>query len=164
MINMQFIEASFKDIQIIQQLATEIWWDHYPSIIGEKQVEFMLGAMYDQSSLEKQMKEGHQFYLAVQGKEVLGFSSIKEEGVGEWFLNKFYLKTNQQNQGLGSAFYNFLVEKTAAEKFRLQVNRQNYKAINFYFKNGFIIEKVADFDIGSGYFMNDFIMLWNKRK
>jgi ribosomal protein S18 acetylase RimI-like enzyme len=42
---------------------------------------------------------------------------------------------------------------------RLQVNRQNYKAINFYFRNGFIIESIADFDIGDGYFMNDFIML-----
>jgi hypothetical protein len=36
----------------------------------------------------------------------------------------------------------------------------NYKAINFYFKNGFTIEKVADFDIGDGYFMNDFVMIW----
>ena len=43
---------------------------------------------------------------------------------------------------------------------RLQVNRQNYKAINFYFKVGFVIERVADFDIGDGYFMNDFVMVY----
>ena len=43
---------------------------------------------------------------------------------------------------------------------RLTVNRQNYKSINFYFKNGFVIEKTADFDIGSGYFMNDFVMVY----
>jgi ribosomal protein S18 acetylase RimI-like enzyme len=42
---------------------------------------------------------------------------------------------------------------------RLQVNRQNYTAINFYFKLGFTIERVADFDIGHGFFMNDFVML-----
>jgi len=42
---------------------------------------------------------------------------------------------------------------------RLQVNRQNYKAVNFYFKMGFIIESVGDFDIGGGYFMNDFVMV-----
>ena len=40
------------------------------------------------------------------------------------------------------------------------VNRMNYKAVNFYFKSGFTIEKVADFDIGDGYFMNDFVMIW----
>jgi diamine N-acetyltransferase len=42
---------------------------------------------------------------------------------------------------------------------RLTVNRKNFKAINFYFKNGFIIESVKDFDIGNGYLMEDFVML-----
>jgi hypothetical protein len=40
------------------------------------------------------------------------------------------------------------------------VNRQNYKAINFYFKLGFKIQTVADFDIGNGYVMNDFVMVF----
>jgi ribosomal protein S18 acetylase RimI-like enzyme len=42
---------------------------------------------------------------------------------------------------------------------RLNVNRQNYKSINFYFKLGFKIEKVVDIDLDKGYQMNDFIML-----
>ena len=45
---------------------------------------------------------------------------------------------------------------------RLTVNRQNFKSVNFYFKNGFTIERVADFDIGNGYVMNDFVMMWKK--
>ena len=161
---MQFIEATFDDISVIQHLATEIWWDHYPEIIGEAQVKFMLSAMYDESSLEKQMRQGDQFFLVKIGEEVLGFASISMKEEGEWFLNKFYLKTNEQNKGVGTEFFRFLREITGALTFRLQVNRQNFKAINFYFKNGFVIEKVADFDIGGGYFMNDFIMLWQKRK
>jgi hypothetical protein len=36
----------------------------------------------------------------------------------------------------------------------------NYKSVNFYFRLGFIIEKTTDIDIGDGYFMNDFIMLY----
>jgi hypothetical protein len=27
---------------------------------------------------------------------------------------------------------------------------------------GFVIERVADFDIGDGYFMNDFVMLYRR--
>ena len=42
---------------------------------------------------------------------------------------------------------------------RLTVNRKNHIAINYYFKNGFMIEEVKDFDIGDGYEMNDFVML-----
>ena len=45
---------------------------------------------------------------------------------------------------------------------RLTVNRKNFKAINFYFKQGFIIEEVKDFDIGNNYEMNDFIMLYKR--
>jgi hypothetical protein len=38
----------------------------------------------------------------------------------------------------------------------------NVASINFYFKNGFKIEKWADFEIGNGYEMNDYIMLWKQ--
>ena len=38
---MQFIQASYQEIDKIIELAQKIWRDHYPSIIGEEQVEFM---------------------------------------------------------------------------------------------------------------------------
>ncbi|MDB5281655.1 MAG: N-acetyltransferase, partial [Bacteroidota bacterium] len=46
-----------------------------------------------------------------------------------------------------------------SKSIRLQVNRLNYKAVNFYFKVGFIIEAVGDFNIGADYYMNDFVMI-----
>ena len=55
-----------------------------------------------------------------------------------------------------------LLKLLKPEELRLTVNRQNFKSINFYFKNGFKIEQVADFDIGNGYVMNDFVMVWRK--
>jgi ribosomal protein S18 acetylase RimI-like enzyme len=39
----------------------------------------------------------------------------------------------------------------------LQVNRHN-KAKDFYTKIGFTIKEEKDFDIGNGYFMNDYVM------
>ena len=77
-----------------------------------------------------------------------------------FFIHKFYVDTQTQRTGVGRAFFDFLLKEFKPEVIRLQVNRMNYKAINFYFKNGFVIEKVADFDIGDGYFMNDFVMIW----
>jgi ribosomal protein S18 acetylase RimI-like enzyme len=53
----------------------------------------------------------------------------------------------------------YIVDIRNPKTIRLTVNRQNYKSINFYFKNGFKIERVEDFDIGSGFWMNDFIMI-----
>jgi ribosomal protein S18 acetylase RimI-like enzyme len=54
-----------------------------------------------------------------------------------------------------------ITEKVKNYKIKLTVNRQNFKAINFYFKNGFTIESVEDFDIGESYLMNDFVMVKN---
>jgi ribosomal protein S18 acetylase RimI-like enzyme len=47
--------------------------------------------------------------------------------------------------------------KKNAKALQLQVNRFN-KAKEFYEKLGFTVIKTADFDIGNGYFMNDYVM------
>jgi ribosomal protein S18 acetylase RimI-like enzyme len=146
----------------INELATVIWNEHYVPIIGNEQVDYMLQWMYDINSLQNQHEEGHIFYIIESEGNELGFISIKEEGTGDWFLNKFYVLTQKQRNGLGSALFKFIVDEHPIDCIRLQVNRQNYKAINFYFKLGFVIEKVDDFDIGNGYFMNDFVMIWNR--
>jgi hypothetical protein len=46
----------------------------------------------------------------------------------------------------------------------LQVNRRNIKAVNFYFKKGFIIDRAEDFDCGGGYTMDDFFMIRKQEK
>jgi ribosomal protein S18 acetylase RimI-like enzyme len=66
----------------------------------------------------------------------------------------------KHRRGIGAgALHEVVKYYPKAQRMRLQVNRQNYTAINFYFKLGFTIERVADFDIGHGFFMNDFVML-----
>ena len=158
--NLQLSYADEKDITTIQALAHEIWNDHYPAIIGQEQVDYMLERMYSASSMLKQMHDGQAFFLVMENKIPMGFASVEKQDLGKYFLNKCYIKTSVQRGGIGSWVIRTILEKyTDCNELRLQVNRQNYKAINFYFKMGFVIEQVADFDIGDGYFMNDFIML-----
>jgi len=107
--------------------------------------------------LKQQLEQGHVFFNA----ENLGFISVQPMEDG-WFLNKLYVMPDLQRSGVGRALLDFAINEFDIKTLRLQVNRQNYKAINFYFKYGFIIEKVADFDIGDGYQMNDFIMVWGR--
>jgi ribosomal protein S18 acetylase RimI-like enzyme len=90
-----------------------------------------------------------------------GFISISTRDNRDFFLHKFYILQENQNIGLGTEVFKKLFEELyKPETIRLTVNRQNYKSINFYFKLGFKIEKVAEFDIGDGYFMNDFVMVY----
>ena len=94
---------------------------------------------------------------------MVGFISVNSKKKGEWFLNKFYINQLKAKKGIGSKVFDLLLELTNPKKITLTVNRQNYKSINFYFKKGFKIEKVADFEIGKNYVMNDFVMAWRKK-
>lgn len=159
--NLHLENASVENISEIQQLAEEIWHAHYTDIIGKDQVEYMLGRFYSTEAMKGQMLGGQQFYCVRDGDLALGFAAVESHGGGKYFLNKLYMGTERQRGGMASWTMKALrADLGDVIEMRLQVNRQNYKAINFYFKEGFVIEKVADFDIGDGYFMNDFVMLW----
>lgn len=151
--------CSKEDTGKIAELAGLIWNQHYRSIISEEQINYMLSNMYNHQSLLQQMQEKkHLFYFVVYAGTTIGFLSVNEVSPGAWFLNKFYINQTQAAQGIGTAAFEAILKLHHIKKIELTVNRQNYKAINFYFKNGFKIKEVADFDIGNGYFMNDFVM------
>lgn len=165
------IPAKESDIGAISTMASEIWNLHYPAIIGQTQVDYMLNKMYSPEALKQQMQQGQQFFIlqTEDGQQPCGYLSVSESPSSEstfnnkLFIHKFYIHPAKQKAGIGMAAFQSLLEQfPLIKEIRLQVNRQNYTAINFYFKAGFKIEQVADFDIGDGYFMNDFIMLWKK--
>ena len=146
---------------LIANLAKEIWYAHYIPIIGQQQVDYMLDKFYADASLCQQMSEGQTFYLIEKENEVIGFVSVSEKEKGDWFIHKFYIQAKQQGKGAGKEVFQKLLDIISPVKtIRLTVNRKNYKSINFYFKNGFVIEKVEDFDIGEGYLMEDFVMVF----
>ncbi len=105
------------------------------------------------------MEKGEEYFLAYTSNEPVGYASIEWQGK-HYYLHKFYLDVAKHSNGIGKQFFDFLLTQIDASKpIKLQVNRANFKAVNFYFKIGFVIESVGDFDIGGGYFMNDFVMV-----
>lgn len=145
-------------------MAEIIWMHHYPSIIGEEQTAYMLQRNYSREALAQQQAEGQLFFWIcdANGSEIgfMGVSSTESAGL---FIHKFYIMPEAQGQGAGKkAFQALLAQFPETEWISLQVNRQNFKSINFYFSLGFKISSVADFDIGSGWQMNDFIMQWRR--
>jgi GNAT superfamily N-acetyltransferase len=154
--------VSETEIEKIADLAKIIWQKHYPPIIGQAQVDYMLKTMYDPESLLIQINEkGQQFYFIIFENETIGFISVTNEKGGCWMLNKFYVLEEDAGKGIGTKILEELKKIIQPKKIRLTVNRNNFKSINFYFKNGFRIDAVAQFDIGEGYIMDDFIMVWN---
>ncbi|MCW3086051.1 MAG: GCN5-related N-acetyltransferase [Bacteroidetes bacterium] len=158
--NITYKKAERSDFKIIAALAEKIWRKHYITIITMEQIDYMLDKMYSEQSLLKQVEEGNQFTLVYVDKVPAGYISVSTTDNKKYFLHKFYVDQQEQAKGVGSKFLKYIEQSLPAlETIELTVNRKNYIAINFYFKNGFVIKDVADFDIGNNYFMNDFIMI-----
>jgi ribosomal protein S18 acetylase RimI-like enzyme len=159
--NYSFRPATEDDAAAISQLGRKIWHEHYPAIISHEQIEFMLGNRYSTGAIIKGMNRGEQYYLAFSENDAkpIALADIELKG-DNYFLHKFYVDVAQHRAGIGTQFFSYIMARIDYHRFiRLQVNRLNFKAINFYFKMGFIIESTGDFDIGGGYYMNDFVML-----
>lgn len=154
-------KATIDDIALIRELTFRVWPQTYSSILSQEQIDYMLDMMYSESSLKKQMTEGKcQFLVIYEDGKPVGFASYSEGEPARWKLNKIYVLPNQHGKGTGKYLINYIIEeikKQNATALFLQVNRYN-NAKDFYERLGFMVIKTVDFDIGNGYFMNDYVM------
>ena len=152
--------ASSADIPLIRELTFKVWPQTYSAIITKEQIDFMLEMMYSEASLTDQMNNGNQFIIINDTNEPVGFAAYQEIEPSLFKLHKIYILAKQQGKGTGKFLINHIIhiiKQLGAVSLQLQVNRDN-KARFFYEKNGFTIIQEADFDIGNGFFMNDYVM------
>ena len=148
-----------EELKVVRALAYDIWPQVYDYMISQDQISYMLSSMYDLNQLKQQWLEGVKFVvLEVEGIPQ-GFVAFeeKEECI---FLQKLYLRPEMQGKGYGKKMLQVAIDfATDCKKpfIELTVNRNN-KFLNFYLSNGFQIKDEKDFDIGGGYFMNDYIL------
>jgi N-acetylglutamate synthase-like GNAT family acetyltransferase len=154
--------AGVEDILIIQEIAYKVWPDVYTSILPDGQVDYMLRLIYSVDSLKDQMQHlQHHFLILEQDGIAVGFASYSREKDRLFKLNKLYVLTQLQRNGLGEMLLARVVadaRKLDANALMLTVNRNNLNAKLFYEKRGFIVSRELKMDIGEGYFMDDLIM------
>lgn len=155
--------AELKDLEIIRQLAFEIWPFAYGDILSTSQITYMLDKIYSLPSLEHQFSIlKHQFIIVLEKEAPVAFASFSqhENNPLAFHLNKIYVLPNQQGKNIGKKILDYVINKiknAGASALQLNVNRNN-KAIDFYKKQGFRIIREEDIDIGEGFFMNDYVM------
>ncbi len=151
--------ATAVELPILESLAREIWPHTYADIITTEQMDFMLNWMYSTETLITQQKDGHEFYILQKDSKDIGFLAIEQTG-DELKVNKVYVLPTAQGLGAGKKLMDKAIERAKAKQCTyifLQVNRVN-KAKFFYDKLGFTIRREEKFDIGHGFFMDDYVM------
>ena len=161
-------KATLADIPLINRLAWIVFPHTYKELLSPEQIEFMMEWMYSLPNLEKQLSEGHVYYIAMLGDEPCGYVSVQyegetPEGKAQFHLHKIYIMPAHQGKGLGRILFNQVLDfakNTASGKpitIELNMNRDN-PALHFYQHLGLKILRSGDFHIGNGYYMNDYIL------
>jgi GNAT superfamily N-acetyltransferase len=166
-------QATLEDRAFIRSVSERTWPSTYGHIISQEQIDFMLEWMYSDTSLEEQFNKGHQFYIANLNGSDIGFCSVSKEveaiSLNEaepvmnaiaYKLNKLYVLPDAHGTGSGKALLQKAITVAQTEggsSLFLQVNKHN-TAYTFYLKQGFVKEAEFKFDIGNGFFMDDYVM------
>lgn len=164
---LKLVRAQLKDIETIQGLADVAFRDTYKDIHAPYQTEYMLNMMYSAESLNEQIcGQGKDFFLIEDGETIVGYASLERDGMATtgkplFHLQKIYLLPVHHHKGYGKKAFVALTDYAKAiapEGFRLELNVNRYnKAVGFYEAMGMRRDREGDFEIGNGFYMNDYI-------
>jgi len=152
-----------RDIDALVQLARAVWYAHYPGIITVEQIEYMLEQRYRQDVIRAQLASETAWWdRLVQDQAMVAFTSYERgEDADAMKLDKLYVRYDLRGRGFGSLLMRH-VERAArargCSRIYLQVNKNNVSAISAYLRNGYRVSGAARFDIGHGFFMDDYVM------
>lgn len=142
------------DIKIVENLANVIWHEAYKELLLNKQIEYMLKEFQSETTITRQINEGHKYYLIYSNLEEVGFFSYTKTDY--IYLSKIYILKKFRKKGYAKKVLEFLKEKRLDIK--LRVNKYNEVAINSYKRLGFNITGEIKTDIGGGFYMDDYNM------
>jgi ribosomal protein S18 acetylase RimI-like enzyme len=151
-----------EDLLRVQELAQEIWREHYTPIIGREQVEYMLSRFQSAEAVAEQLDDGYVYYLMLNRGEPAGYLAYVRDPDGESLkLSKLYVRRPERGKGLGRAGLELVQDhclRLGLDRIRLTVNKNNSDSIAWYRRMGFEYAGVQVADIGRGFVMDDYVL------
>lgn len=149
------------DVATVARLASEIWYEYYPALIGRAQVDYMVGKFQSVAAIEEQRRQGYEYFLTIHGGRPVGYLALKAEpDERRMFISKFYLHAFTRSTGTGRRCMEF-IEQLATRRGLTMLWLTVYKgnpSVKAYERLGFHIAADIEIDIGGGFVMNDFRM------
>lgn len=156
-----YIEVKKENVELLADLASEIWHEYWVGILSPEKIEYMLEKFQSKTAMLLQMeKENYHYFFINNGQENVGYIglSLKKDYL---FLSKLYIKKDFRHCKIGTQSFEF-IKKYASnigyKKIILTVNKHNKNTINAYLKWGFQNIDSVETDIGKGFIMDDYIM------
>lgn len=150
------------DIQIqeLTILANEIWHEHFPIILTDEQIDYMVDKFQSHHALTEQLQNGYEYFQLFLEQNFAGYIGIHTEE-NRLFLSKLYLKKDCRGQHLSTRAFDFLItlcKERGLNTIWLTCNKNNRHSLDVYRHLGFQITRSEITDIGNGYVMDDYIL------
>jgi GNAT superfamily N-acetyltransferase len=128
------------------------------------QIEYMLDLMYNAEAMKREVRERQvQYAMMIHDGEAAGYLAWENKPGGDTtYLHKLYLKPALHGHGIGAKALAWVVDRAkdaGMRRLRLTVNRKNNPAVRAYRRAGFEFDSEVCTDIGSGFVMDDYVMV-----
>lgn len=158
--SVEIVKVKNDDVRELAELAKEIWNQHFPPIIGQEQVDFMVRKFQSEAPMKEQMRNGYDYYFLVQNGEKAGYFGIQPQSDNSLFLSKLYIKKSFRKKGYAGAAFEFMKKicrERRYDRIWLTVNKHNDDTIAVYRHFGMEIVASQVTDIGNGFVMDDYV-------
>mgnify|MGYP000593524034 CR=1 FL=1 len=117
---------------------------------------YFISNQYWKSNYElvKEMMSQSEVYVYEDDKMIQGFIGINDE-----YIEGIFVSDEMQSQGIGKLLLNFVKEKKT--KLYLNVYQKNTRAIHFYQREGFEIQREGLDEVTGE---KDYVMVWQRGK
>ena len=151
-------ESDENGIREMSGMATAILREYYDPLLGKEQNDYMLDLFQSVRGITDQLRHGYRYYFVREDGRNIGFMAFfpREDHM---YLSKLYLYREERGRGHAREMLEFVAGKAREEGLRaieLNVNKYN-RTVRIYEKLGFRIRRAEKNDIGSGYYMDDYV-------
>ena len=117
---------------------------------------YFISNQYWKSNYElvKEMMSQYEVYVFEADKMIQGFVGLNDE-----YIEGIFVRDEMQSQGIGKLLLNFVKEKKT--KLYLNVYQKNTRAIHFYQREGFEIQREGLDEVTGE---KDYVMVWQRGK
>lgn len=154
-----------EDVERLAALASEIWHEYWPALIGAAQTDYMVERFQTAEAIERDRRESayeYWFLRAVDDGRIVGYTGGHvEPETNRFFISKIYLRASERGKHFASAtirFYERLCRTRGLYAMYLTVNKGNELGVRAYLGQGFQTIDAVETDIGGGFIMDDYIM------
>lgn len=152
-------------IDTLCAIAKVVWHETFDPILPPGQPDYMIEQFQSDHAVKEQMAhQNYRYYLAKLDGQYAGFVGFAPhyQGKEEMYLSKVYILSQCRHQGVVRRLFDLVEEEAKKEGLphvRLTVNKYNTHAYQVYEHYGYENVESVKTDIGSGYYMDDYVMV-----